>query len=68
MSDAGIPDPPGRKEVVERMTEARPYKATFREKHTGLIKTERIMAINFQDALKQAREFDAKLQSLLEDW
>lgn len=68
MSDAGIPDPPGRKEVVERMTETRPYKATFRDKHTGLTRTERIMAINFQDALKQAREFDGKLQSLLEDW
>ena len=68
MSDAGIPDPPGRKEVVEKMTEMKPYKATFREKRTGLIKTERIMAINFQDALKQARELDAKLQSLLEDF
>lgn len=68
MTEAGIPDPPGRKEAIDRLASVKPYRATFRDKRTGLIRVERIMAADFKDALKQAREFDARLQSLLEDW
>lgn len=67
MSEAGIPDPPGRKEVVERMTRLKPYVARFRDKCTGLVRAERIMATDFQDALKQTRNESSLLISLLED-
>ena len=68
MSEAGVPDSPGRKEVVEKMTTLKPYKATYRDKRTGLSRTEQIMATSFKDALKQAQNGCGKLQSLLEDW
>lgn len=68
MSDAGIPDSPGRDDAIKRMKELKPYRATFREKKSGLVRTERIMALNFKDALHQARGQGSTLLSVVEDW
>ena len=68
MSDAGIPDSPGRDEAIQKMSEPRPYRATFREKRSGLIRIKRIMALNFKDALQQVRRDGATVISILEDW
>jgi len=50
------------------MSEPRPYRATFREKKSGLMRTERIMALNFKDALQQVKRNGATVVSILEDW
>lgn len=68
MADAGIPESPGRDEAIKSMSEARPYKASYRNKKTGLVMTERIMALNFKDALTQVRARGSTLLSLVEDW
>jgi len=68
MADAGIPESPGRDEAIKSMSEPRPYKATFRDKRTGLVRTERIMALSFKDALTQVRQRGTALLSLVEDW
>ena len=68
MSDAGIPDSPGRDDAIKRMKELKPYRATFREKKSGLMRTERIMALNFKDALQQVKRDGATVVSILEDW
>jgi hypothetical protein len=68
MSDAGIPESPGRDEAIQRMSEPRPYRATFREKKSGLMRTERVMALNFKDALRQVKRDGATVISILEDW
>lgn len=68
MSNAGVPDSPGRDEAIQRMSEPRPYRATFREKKSGLIRTERIMALNFKDALQQLRSQSSSVLTVVEDW
>lgn len=68
MSNAGIPESPGRDEAIQSMSEPRPYRATFREKRSGLIRTERIMALNFKDATRQVKRDGATVISILEDW
>jgi hypothetical protein len=68
MADAGIPESPGRDEAIKSMSEKRPYKASYRNKKTGLVTTERIMALNFKDALTQMRARGSTLLSLVEDW
>jgi len=68
MADAGIPESPGRDEAISSMSEPRPYKATFRDKRTALVRTERIMALSFKDALTQVRQHGTALLSLVEDW
>jgi len=68
MSDAGVPDPPGRDEAIQSMSEPRPYCATLREKKSGLMRTERIMALNFRDAVRQVKRDGATVVSILEDW
>jgi hypothetical protein len=68
MSEAGIPDSPGRDETIRKMKEPRPYRVTFREKKSGLQRTERIMALNFKDALQQVKRDGATVISVLEDW
>ena len=66
MSEAGIPDSPGRKEIVEKMTKTRTFKATFRAKKTGLVTTQLFTAKDFQSAFKEAQKDSAVLISLLE--
>jgi len=68
MADAGIPDPPGRDDAIKRMKELKPYRATFRDKRSGLVRTERIMAVNFKDALHQVRGQGSTVLSVVEDW
>ena len=68
MSDAGIPEPPGRDETIQKMKEPKPYRVRFWEKETGLMHTERIMALNFKDALQQAKRDGTTVVSVLEDW
>lgn len=68
MSDAGIPDSPGRDDAIKRMKELKPYRATFRDNRSWLVRTERIMAVNFKDALNQARAQGSTVLSVLEDW
>jgi hypothetical protein len=68
MADAGVPDSPGRDEAIRSMDEKRPYKASYRDKKTGLVTTERIMAVNFKDALTQVRQRGTTLLSIVEDW
>ena len=68
MSDSGIPESPGRDEAIQKMSEPRPYRVTFREKKSGLQRTERIMALSFKDALQQTKRDGATVISVLEDW
>ena len=68
MSDAGIPESPGRDEAIQSMSEPRPYRVTFREKKSGLQRTERIMALNFKDALQQVRRQASAVLTVVEDW
>lgn len=68
MSDAGIPESPGRDEAIQKMKEPKPYRVRFWEKKSGLMHTERIMALNFKDALQQAKRDGATVVSVLEDW
>ena len=68
MSDAGIPESPGRDEAIQKMSEPRPYRVTFREKKSGLQRTERIMALNFKDALQQVRRQASAVLTVVEDW
>lgn len=68
MSEAGIPESPGHDEAIQKMKEPRPYRVTLREKKSGLQRTERIMALNFKDALQQAKSDGATVVSILEDW
>ena len=68
MSDAGIPDSPGRDDAIKRMKELKPYRATFRDKRSGLVRTERIMALNFKDALQQLRSQGSSVLTVVEDW
>lgn len=68
MSDAGIPESPGRDETIQKMKEPKPYRVRFWEKKSGLMRTERIMALNFKDALQQAKRDGTTVVSVLEDW
>lgn len=68
MSDAGIPESPGRDEAIQKMKEPKPYRVRFWEKKSGLMHTERIMALNFKDALQQAKRDGTTVVSVLEDW
>jgi len=68
MADAGIPDPPGRDDAIKKMKELKPYRATLRDNRSWLVRTERIMAVNFKDALHQARAQGSTVLSVLEDW
>lgn len=68
MSEAGIPESPGRDEAIQKMKEPRPYRVTFREKKFGLQRTERIMALSFKDVLQQVKSNGATVVSILEDW
>lgn len=68
MSDAGIPDSPGRDDAIQKMKEPKPYRVTFREKKSGLVRTERIMALNFKDALHQVRSQSSAVLTVVEDW
>jgi hypothetical protein len=68
MSEAGIPDSPGRDEVIKKMKEPKPYRATFRDKRSGMVRTERIMALNFKDALHQVRGQASSVLTVVEDW
>ena len=68
MSEAGVPDSPGRVEAIKSMGEKRPYKVSYRDKKTGLVTTERIMAVNFKDALTQVRQRGTTFLSIVEDW
>ena len=55
-------------EAIQKMKEPRPYRVKFWEKKSGLMRTERIMALNFKDALQQARRDGTTVVSVLEDW
>ena len=68
MFEAGIPDSPGRDEVIKKMKEPKPYRVRFWEKKSGLMRTERIMALSFKDALQQVKRDGTTVVSVLEDW
>ena len=54
MADAGIPDSPGRDELVQKINEPKRYRITYCSKSTGLTETKQIMAKNFLEAFKEA--------------
>jgi histidyl-tRNA synthetase len=67
MADAGIPDPPGRDELVQKINEPKRYRITYRSKSTGLTETRQIMAKNFLEAFKEADRVGFTFISILED-
>jgi len=67
MADAGIPDPPGRDELVQKINEPKRYRITYRSKSTGLTETRQIMAKNFLEAFKEADRVGFIFMSILED-
>jgi len=67
MADAGIPDPPGRDELVQKINEPKRYRITYRSKSTGLTETKQIMAKNFLEAFKEADRVGFTFISILED-
>lgn len=67
MADAGIPDSPGRDELVQKINEPKSYRITYRSKNTGLIETKQIMAKNFLEAFKEADRVGFTFISILED-
>jgi len=68
MSDAGIPESPGRDEVIKKMKELKPYRVTFRDKRSGMVCTEYFRAVNFKDALHQVRGQASSVLTVVEDW
>ena len=68
MADAGIPDPPGRDELVQKINEPKRYRITYRSKSTGLNETKQIMAKNFLEAFKEADRVGFIFISILEDF
>ena len=67
MSDGGIPEPPGRDDLLAELNKPKPYRITYQDKKTGLKKTERIMAKNFREALQFADRAGFTFLSILED-
>lgn len=67
MADAGIPDSPGRDELVQKINEPKRYRITYRSKSTGLTETRQIMAKNFLEAFKEADRVGFIFMSILED-
>ena len=67
MTEAGIPDSPGRDELVRKINEPKPYRITYRSKSTGLTETKQIMAKNFLEAFKEADRVGFTFISILED-
>jgi len=67
MADAGIPDSPGRDELVQKINEPKRYRITYRSKSTGLTETKQIMAKNFLEAFKEADRVGFIFISILED-
>lgn len=67
MSDAGIPEPPGREDLVQQINQPKPYRVTYRSKQTGLTETNRVMAKNLQEALKISARHGFTFLSILED-
>ena len=51
----GVPEPPGRDEVLQRLREERRFVATVRSRSTQLVKTLRIEARDYSDALMKVR-------------
>lgn len=68
MSDAGIPEPTGRDELLEKINEPKPYRVTYKSKQTGLTETNRVMAKNLQEALKISARHGFTFLSILEDF
>lgn len=68
MADAGIPDSPGREELVEQINQPKPYRVTYKSKQTGLTETNRVMAKNLQEALKICARHGFTFLSILEDF
>ena len=67
MSDAGIPESPGRDELLNEINKPKPYRVTYRSKKTGLVETQRIMAKDCQEALKLAARVGFTFLSILEE-
>jgi len=51
----GVPEPPDRDEVLQRLREERRFVATVRSRSTQLVKTLRIEARDYSDALVKVR-------------
>ena len=51
----GAPEPPGRVESLRRLREERKFVATIRSRSTQLVKTLRIEARDYSDALVKVR-------------
>ena len=51
----GVPEPPGRADALRRMREERRFVATVRSRSTQLVKTLRIEARDYSDALVKVR-------------
>ena len=67
MSDGGIPEPPGRDDLIAELNKPKPYRITYQDKKTGLKKTERIMAKDFRRLCSLPIELDLPFLSILED-
>ena len=55
LARGGVPEPPGRVESLRRLREERPFVATIRSRSTQLVKTVRLEARDYSDALIKVR-------------
>ena len=51
----GVPEPPGRADALRRLRDKRPFVATVRSRSTQLVKTLRLEARDYSDALVNVR-------------
>lgn len=51
----GVPEPPGRAEALRRLKEERHFVATVRSRSTQLVKTVKLQARDYSDALVKVR-------------
>lgn len=55
LANGGVPEPPGRADALRRLREERKFVATVRSRSTQLIKTVRLEARDYSDALNKVR-------------
>jgi hypothetical protein len=70
LARGGVAEPPGREAALRRMKELRPFTATLRSRSTQLLKTVRVEALDYSDALMKTRGLLAghTLVRLAEGW
>lgn len=69
LASGGVPEPPGRADALRRLREERQFVATVRSRSTQLIKTLKLEARDYSDALIKVRGMLAghTLVRLMED-